>query len=288
MKQILRIDPTTLSHSHCLEKVRLSNTLGLCSKIPDHKIDFGSGFHKAIAVWQRTKSLDAAIAAAQKHSAETKAVVPDKDYRNAAYLEYCVMRYIQEYKFDTFTPMQVGDRFGVELPFKVPYKAYEHVDVILCGVVDSVGQHTNRIVFKDIKTTASRDPKSYFSSYEVSTQMMIYSWALRKLGLVDYYPPSMIDGVFLSASDVRFQRSNLITFRDDLIEDCMQWVEDRVDAIVAAMENRKPWVRNFSACSGKFGMCEFFPVCSVQEAYREGVIERNFSTRVYDPMTFGD
>ena len=286
-KTILRIDPSTLANSSCLEKVRLSNVCGYTGKTPDHKIDFGTGFHKAIEAWYKTGSEEAALQAAKLHSSTTKTIIPTDDYRNGLYLWTCVKGYIDRYgKYDSFKLAMRDGVPAVELPFKIPFRAYETVDVILCGVIDAIGYENNKPCFKDIKTTAAYNPLAYFRSYDVSIQMMIYSWVLKQLGWADYYPPVIIDGIFLSERGVKFIRSSPVTYRKDLVEECMLWVSQKVDEIVSAIEGRSQWTKNFSACSGKYGMCDFFLHCSVQEAYRENILNNNFDTRVYDPEKF--
>ena len=288
-KTILRIDPSSFIISDCSMRFKLSNIDGYTSQTPCHKMHYGSSFHKAIAIWYRTKDKQKAMLAGMEMM--NKVTVPESDWRTASHLLATIHEYIVAYeKHDRFVPStNSSGELGIELPFKLPYRSYEHTDVILCGVVDAVGMWDEKIpVFKDIKTTAA-NPMYYFDTYELSPQMILYSYVLKQLGFAGgkVYPPAIIDGVFINKSGCKLNRSGLITFRDDQIDTFMECFSERVDDLVARLEGRRKWTHNYSQCEGKFGACQFKRVCSVREEVRSGMLESLFSRRIYDPATFG-
>jgi len=291
-KRIVRIDPSSLALSDCSEKFRLSNLEGLVSKIANHKMDYGTGFHKGIAEWHKTGDAQLAKQTTLFHMASSTSVIPKDDLRQGGHCVKSVAAYCEKYKHDQFVPARHGDVVGVELPFMIPWKAYETCDVVLCGVVDAIGTWNNRIkVFKDIKTHKplwmnKKVVDDYFASYEMSHQMMIYSWAIKQLGWANYYIPCIIDGAFIVKDQCEFYRSQLIEYRADQVEDCMKWVGERIDDLVDSIEGRKEWRRNFTQCTGKYGGCQFSRVCYVQEGYRAGTISSLFNVRDYDPCKF--
>jgi len=265
------------------------NLRGLVGKILDYKMDYGIAFHKGMAHWLKTGYRVEATKLAVRHMFVSKSQLPEDDYLNAAHLMNGLEGYFDRYANDDFTVAKVGEECGVELSFAYPFKAYETVDVILCGVVDSVGfWNGKRKVFKDIKTTAAYFNDRYFASYELSVQMMLYSWIIRKLGWTDYYPPCIIDGVFISKSGTKYQRSQLIDYREDLIDELMKWIEERCDEIVDRIEGRREWRRNFSRCQTQFGQCQYHRVCSVKQEFKDGLIDMTFDKRTYDPSKFGE
>lgn len=303
---ILRIDPTTLSRIDCLQAFKLFNLSGLTAAKPCHRLEWGSAFHKFVAVWKKTGDSVVAVQAGIDYILNSKADF-STDYRNMSLLMLAMSDYIKEYTVDDFEILQIADKEGkpqhaVELPFKQPLyttgevhpfqhidgQTYNQIDVILCGVIDAIGKQRSKIVFKDIKTTSSnaKYTEQYFNSYNTSIQMMVYSMVLKNMGLCDYYPPCIIDGVFLSKTGVVCQRSSLLDFREDLIESTYAWILDKV---ISVCENVQEGVflRNFSRCETKFGKCEFHGYCTAPEIFREDILKRSFVTRTYDPETFG-
>lgn len=293
-KTILRIDPSSISVSACSEKFRLTNIKGFVPKHLDHKMGYGQSFHKAIAVYYNTGSYEDAIRAGVEYMS-TKVETPEADFRTAGHLAMAVKSYLDTYaRGDRFIPLKVpsptgGDILGVELPFMLPYKAYETCDVVLCGVVDALGIWDSKVkVFKDIKTTAAANPTTYLAGYETSPQMMIYSYALKQLGYAEYLPPCVIDGVFINKSGAKFVRTEPMYFREDMVAEYMSWFGEKVDELVACFEGRREWRLNYHECSGKFGACQFYRVCSTRKEYREGMMVSEFDTRIYNPCTFGE
>jgi len=288
-KRIIRIDPSSITISDCSERFRLMNLEGLTSKRPDHKMDYGTGLHKGIAEFLKTGDPIKGLTVLNDHMIFSKSDIPESDFRTPGHCSESYLAYIEKYAVgDSFTVARVQDKVGVELAFMLPYKSFATCDVVLCGVIDAIGFWNKNIkCFKDIKSTASNSPELYFNSYTISVQMMLYSYTIRALGWADHYIPAVIDGIFISKSGRGLRRSALLDYREDQINDLMSWFDEQVTNLVDRIEGRKEWRKNFTQCNTKFGMCQFFRVCSAQEPYRAGVINSLFDRREYNPLTFG-
>lgn len=285
-KQILRIDPSSLKEADCTQRFLLENIRGYTEKTPSHKTEYGSALHLAVASYYRGEPKHICKAAALNYFLESPCD-PGDDYRNLGHLEETVTQYLDTYdtKYETFKPLRTDNNtLAVELPFKLPFKAYENVDVIICGVMDAVGYDRGTLCIKDIKTT-SLNPRYYFDGYETNIQMLIYSWILRNSGLVDRYVPVMIDGVFLSKKGRTFER-RLIDIAPERVEECMAWVGEKVDDLVKRLVEQR-FTKNFTRCETKYGTCKFHNICKASPVLGENILNAHFRIRTYDPSTFG-
>ncbi len=289
-KQILLIDASSIKESDCLAKFHYMNILGYRPKLAPYKMEYGTAGHLAIDNWYRTKDVNASVRMAVEYYNKVCPNIPDKDFRDAGHLGFTLMNYFATYGIgDPFKPL-VNDagEMAVEMAFKIPYKSYEHTDVVLCGKIDAIGHYGNTLVILDHKFTSIAAPDKYFEQYKMSVQMMMYILGARLSGLVDYYLPVVIDGIFINKSGARFQRSDFLDYREDQIAEYKVWLDERIDRIVAGMEGRAPFARNFTYCHASFGECTYFPVCSVQEGYRQGMLDSRYDIKKYDPETFGE
>jgi hypothetical protein len=290
MKQTLLIDASSIKESDCLAKFNYMNIMGLRTKYPAYKMEYGTAGHNALEHWYKTKDKNAAVKLALDYYSRTCPNIPENDFRTPAHLGFTLLNYFKTYENgDPFKPLinEAGVP-AVELAFKIPYKAYEKVDVVLCGKIDAIGYYGNTLVILDHKFTSIASPDKYFEQYRMSVQMMMYILGARLSGLVDYYLPVVIDGIFVNKSGARFQRSDFLDYREDQITEYKEWLNEKIDRIVAGIEGRASFARNFTYCYASFGECPYYRICSVQEGYREGVIASLYNVKKYDPETFGE
>lgn len=286
-KTILRIDPSSLKECDCARRFELENMRGYAEKTPSHKTEYGSALHLAAANYFRGKSALECTNSALEYFMNSPCD-PGDDYRNLGHLEQTTRQYLDTYdrKYETFRPLRVDNNtMAVELPFKIPFMSFPTVDVILCGVMDAIGYDRETLCIKDIKTT-SLNQRYYFEGFETNIQMLIYSYALRASGLTDRYVPVMIDGVFLSKKDATFER-RLIDIHETRVEECMDWVRERVTDIVAKIEGGRSFTKNYSRCDTKYGTCKFHNVCKSSPTLAQNILDAHFMVRTYDPSTFG-
>tara|TARA_R110000803_G_C11989475_1_gene321908 strand:+ start:11854 stop:12816 length:963 start_codon:yes stop_codon:yes gene_type:complete len=298
-KLIVRLDPSTFAISDCERELELGNLMGWVENVSSHKMEYGSAIHNAAAEFVSTKcTVMQAVQVAMEYFRDC-GCDPGKDWRNAGHLLMTTNGYLTKYINDPFQPATLeltddeGKKFkhiAVELPFEIPFRSYPHVDIILCGVIDSYGTMDGVKCFKDIKSTASWDIPKFFEKYRTSIQLMIYAWAMRHLGWVDYYPPALIDGIFLRDNvnkTAKFERSGFIDFEDSQVDDTMDWVRDRCDRIATLLEEDAPFLKNPTRCEKLFGKCKFMNICWEHNETLRDVHMRRLKQVIYDPKTFG-
>lgn len=285
-KKIIFLDPTSMKELNCHQKFSFMNLNGYRSKTNNPKLEFGSAVHIALAERQKGRSMLESQTEALKYFFEKCPTVPESEYRNAGYLAQTLARYFSYYSFDPFTPLKNSEGHAVELPFKIPYKSYPDIDVLLCGVIDSVGMISGRLCIKDIKTTSAYNIREYLDAYASSVQMLTYSLALKLLGLVDYYAPIMIDGIFLRAKkEAQFVRSDLLDVNVHYMESFLSWLNTEIESLVEAVRTNT-YKKNFTFCHASFGECAYYKPCMAQPAFQQNILDSFYTIKVYDPSTF--
>jgi hypothetical protein len=288
-KPTIKLDASTAKELACPHKFWLVNINGYRRRVPSIALEFGQAFHRSVAARLCGQSREDAILVGVTYLANSGAQPGDKDVRTPGKLVEMLTEYFNLYdKFDMFQVAINDDKEpAVELSFELPFYTGTACDVVLCGVIDALGTwNRNTLCFKDIKTTSAKSaPSAYFKSYEVSMQMMLYSYILKTKGFTAHYPPCVIDGVFIRSNSI-YERSPLIDFRPDLIDELVEWLYDQCRALDNYMASGQ-WRRNFSFCNANFS-CDFQDVCTAQVAYRTHLLASQFEQREYNPATFGD
>lgn len=287
LKPIIHLDASSLKNIDCPAWFNYVNLRGLTPTVPSAAAEWGTALHKFAALLYNGSTYEDAYAAASQYFLMSKC--EQDGTRTLGNLMVTLKDYYDKYggSLDIFTPLRVEEKNAVELPFKLPYKVYDECDIILCGVVDAIGFSNKTLCFKDIKTTSKNlKPETFFASYHTDIQMIIYTWAIRNLGLVDRYIPAVIDGVFMRSKPFVLQRSEPIDFNEQIVSDVFAWVDDKCDDIAFRLR-KKQWPMNFTNCEKFVKKCSFYGVCKNIGEHREGILERGFVTRVYDPETFG-
>lgn len=296
------IDPSTAKESDCLYKFKLMNIEGWRKEMQKSSLTFGSAVHRAIAHRLKNKiegetvienpTIADIIREAATWFVHSKTEFSKSDFRTPEFLIKTLKEYFDVWQFD---PFQTNADL-VELPFAYPFEVYEDLDVefVLCGVIDRIGKMPNvPFIFQDTKTSSSNSPDATLKEYEMSFQMMTYSWVCKQMFELSYYPPFQIDGVFMKGNwrtqerGVVFKRSEIIDPRADHVEEHIEWLRAKCRVIAEAVRSGK-FLRNFSKCQTAYGQCEFHRICSAQEAYRQGILDSEFIQKRYDPATFGD
>lgn len=148
------------------------------------------------------------------------------------------------------------------------------------GKIDRIFTLNGHIYVEDHKTTAQMGAQ-YFRQFELSPQMMGYVWIARQLIKMP------IAGVRINAHAVyktqsKFERE-IISFSDARLVDWAQNYNIQVSRIKHAHETNT-FVRNFGACAGKYGMCQYADVCSVRPDLRHRVLEADFDIFPWNPL----
>lgn len=283
-KLIIRLDPTTLQASNCEQWFEYHNLMGMMRKKKDHIPEYGSALHLTAAELQRgvfwKDARDAGIKYFQSLDLEC-------DWRNEMHLFKTLVKYCVRYQQDSFTPMKKDGVIGVEMPWCLPLLVTDHVEILLSGVIDAVGMMNNLVCYKDIKVTATWDSDKFMEKYRQSVQMKIYAYALRTMGYCDYYPPAIIDGVFLKNDTTycELKRSNPLTFEDIEIEETMDWVHDIAARLADRVATGK-FFKNSSCCNLYDSGCTFKGLCWGTSGMK-GFERNKFIQREYNPSEFG-
>lgn len=297
-KRIILLDASTVVNAACYRKLQLGNRQGLQSAMGSDPLDFGQALHRGAADYRMDLALreqanpKKSIELAVEYYKECRC--PKESPRTIDDLVRALGHYIDRVIVnDLFVPLVTPDRTkaAIEIPFKMPLYSNEHTDVLLSGVVDTVGTFKNRMVIMDLKHSATFDIKKHMAEQLTRIQFHIYSHAMHYLGYHDPAEPDkrlpiMIDGVYLG-DPVRCSRSALHHIPDFMVDRTMDFVR-HVAKQMAELSDDVDWPHNFDACQGRYRMCEFDPICSIPKAYQHVSISVCFKKRIYDPTTFGD
>lgn len=152
---------------------------------------------------------------------------------------------------------------------------------------------------EDHKTTSRLD-KHYFKQFELSYQMMGYTYVAQQL-----FPDIKIQGVRVNVSHVLTGKSEfyreLFPYSPAQIKVWVattnSWMRQLGDATAryyeALDEGRDPYdaiVENFPAhfgdngCSRKFGLCQYHSVCSAGPAIQLRLLDRDFEVVPWNPL----
>lgn len=291
--RIVRYDPTSHStFTECKRKFMYMNLRGLVPKLGDKYLDFGSAFHSAREHMKKGVPLDEAINIALAQYAESGcSKMPPRSMKD---LEQAVRVWHRAYGDgrDEYHPL-VSPTEGpaIEKPFALgPYSCTDKVEVLLCGKIDelAVDMRTERIIIIDAKTTSSKNYAEYQDGYAYSPQMHIYSWAVRTVAGLDYYPSVLIDGVFLDKTGPFVYRSQRpLEIRDYMVERVMKTVFDDISYISNQITNYGiEFPYSYNSCEGKYSVCPYKGACMQNGVGETMVINTLFNIREYDPQTF--
>jgi len=296
IKALIRLDASSLSLIGCKRRFQLTNLLGYTAPIQAPWLDFGGAIHQGIADWRRARALQ------QQH--DEKEIIRKAQHwyalrpcekgepRDIDNLALVLQQYFDVYRLDNIKPLTVSTPdVAVELPFQIPWMEFEDVAVDLCGAMDLVGECGGRKMFLDVKHSSTTAIQSHQEEQLLRPQFHIYSWVLRKIGFVDYYPPVVVDGVYINKKyrGCKLFRSLPHELSEFMVERVMDDVREWTTEIVRLWRARGKhvaWPCNYSQCAGKYEKCEFTYVCQAPDQFQTLALGQ-FAQRVYDPRTFG-
>jgi hypothetical protein len=163
-----------------------------------------------------------------------------------------------------------------------------------------VGKRNDAWCIKDYKTTGAYKTDDYFASYRMSHQLLTYVWAVKwhvdkYSGESPFYAQmfnkrigAYIDGIFLSSTKTEFKPSDIFFFDDEMLSEYTTGVSLLLMEIDKDLEaGTIPHRQGISngTCSGNFGDCPFFNMCSAPDSIaEERFLENKFARKVYDPL----
>lgn len=296
-KRIIRLDPSTAEHTNCWRKTQLINRQGYTPKEGSAPLDFGQALHRAIGAWtvdrMRPETLKPPAhyveIALEYYVGRMCIKFPPRDIDN---LRVCVEDYIERYTFgDQFTPLTNSEgKVAVELPFAIEFYSNEHTDVILTGVIDAVGTWGgSEFCFKDIKHSSTTRIEEHLNNSVNRPQFHVYAWALQHEGFCEYYPPVVVDAIYIAKTrrGAQFRRRGPEPMEPHMVENTMRNML-QIAKTMAELPDTEIWPENYNACDGKYRVCEFANVCQLPHESQQMPLDALFDQRDYNPATFGD
>lgn len=163
------------------------------------------------------------------------------------------------------------------------------------GKLDRIIELGGLIYVEDHKTTSRLD-KNYYSGFELSQQMMGYTYLAQQL-----MPGERIAGVRINLLHALKEKSNferqLFTYTreqiSEWIDNTNRWMERLSRDAQEWPEEPHPAVRyplahfGDNGCSRKYGLCTYHRVCSVAPAFRHRVLEE-YPIHPWNPLDIED
>jgi len=324
-KKILCVDASSLKSSTCGRKMFLTVAQGYRSRKDSNDLLYGTCFHLAAEkVAHGVQPHEALQAALDKWDADIPncEVKYTAKYLTREHLYQCLMKFFIELRVnDIFTRcpcIKIGDTALAECKFSIPIYSDDTVDVLVQGTMDGIFQIDGGCpCIGDWKTTRAKDAEDYFYGYKMSTQLRMYTWAIR--WYLENYPASpltkafagapklgaFIYGAFLDSKNiVDFRRSQVFSFSD---KDMSRFDTMLKLAVVKLVEDWKKYESTGlipppegiinNACQEIYGsQCTFYHACSScvglssaddEQTLFDAIIKNNFKQIDYRPLEFG-
>ena len=280
---------------------------GYTSAVNSSDIEYGSAVHEFIKSMRYfPERYDLATAAALKRFDVPMTVKPQKRYMDKNHLLKTCLNYWQQYlSKDQYQTLVVNGSPLSEVKFSYPYYSDNELEVALCGTLDDISKHTHgNYALRDYKTTSVGKVDDYLSAYELSPQLLFYRMLVRYYARS--YPDSIfaeleaknlaacIEGIFLRGADkpVEYKRSEVFVFKSEQIDEFEKLVYAKIMQLVEYVKQEvlphREGMLNGN-CSTVYGSCKFFAVCKQNdEIARQGMLDRYFTKREYNPLKFGE
>ncbi len=263
----------------CRIKYYYRHILGLVPNMDKNALRFGKAIHTGLSIWYETGDADKALHEAFKDYEDD--LTDEK--RTSARGKEILSEYFLQYPTEPF------DIIANEIPVEILISSDPYNNYILTGKIDLVCKWHGGIYGIDHKTT-SRLGDYYFTQYEISRQMLGYTWALKQLYSAK---DSAVQGMLINALAVyknkfKFERQPLTYSQTKL-----QWYETYIPRLMKKIrgfenkvnikegENPRDYILpNWNSCNN-YGRCVYKEVC--KSSRPEYVIEQNFKQEFWDP-----
>lgn len=320
-KETYYFDATAARTTHCGLKTLLSVVFGYRSKLTSADIEFGSAFHKFRKIMRETGgNYNLAVAAAIEHMETHKNCFVKKHKQKLMTKQYLLkvcLDYWEHWAPDTFKVLRAdpdlnihtgfeGKPMFLEVKFDLDFYEDDDIKIVLCGTIDEIGKFDGGCyAIADAKTTGSYNDKEFFKDFELSSQLMMYSWVIREykrrfpenpLSQLNYQIGAFIDGIFLGSEEegAEFHRSEVFFFKDAQLDEYERLMKE---AIFKLIHNTKqlpilPAREGMfnGTCQGKYGRCEYWAACCMAHdpVSRELILKHHLKQVKYEPLKFGE
>lgn len=294
------LDNTALqAYMRCPREYWMSMVLHRRPKGKSAPLVFGTAWHKALEIHYRSNGNRDLVHLAVAQAWEGHDAADDYRTLNRVLLEYD--KYVKHYgppgREDAKT-LGSGADAVVEMSTNAQGDDLLHP---WAGKIDRIIELNGLYYIEDHKTT-SRFDKNYFRQFDLSNQMMGYTYLGKQI-----LPNLNIVGVRINLLHVLTEKSafhrQLFTFSPPQIKEWTvnsnHWMArlardyEQVKADIEAglydpavdlAPPSFPGHYGDDGCSRKFGMCAYHPVCSSSPKIRKDVLEREFDINPWNPL----
>lgn len=174
----------------------------------------------------------------------------------------------------------------------MPLYSTSETDVLLCGVIDEAATFGDdpRIHVVDMKHSATKYRDNHLDELRGSPQFMIYSYALKEVLGLDYYPPTIVDMVFISKTQegaiLRRTDSPVIENAPHLVERTISYAYSVAREVAYMLENNIEFPYNYGECIQFNRPCLFHGSCHTDKNFQEPCLDMLCETRIYNPEEF--
>ncbi len=224
------------------------------------------------------------------------------DWRTCEFALDVIKRYYEYYsKGDPIVPLVHDNAPFVETAFEIKLGELEINDTIVCpvagavyvktlniywiGKIDIACRQHDRLWVCDHKTT-SRLGSTFWNKFQLSSQMLGYSWALQQL--LGETPAGVILNVAALRKPTRtgksceFIRQSFMYTEDAILE----WRDDTLTSIADFVSSsvRGEFPPSKCNCIRVYGQCSYFDACCLKkEARARYLMSSDFETVTWDP-----
>lgn len=279
-------------------------------------IHYGTCFHLYMQVLAQTNGdHDAAQKAAIKCWVDKENIITrsKKEYIDLYFLMYSIEKFHKQYGHNTPISFEGFSfhRNSQDIPFVeqklvLPYYQSDEFDLNIVGTVDCLGSIGQAFVLLDYKTTSAYDSTDFFSKYEISNQMLLYTWVIRQMiklnpnselaEIFSQHPAfgCTIMGAFHKKGNVVFQRGPIMYFPERRMEMFENALYAKLDTILRMCKKfiRTPNVNTYEGLvNGTCKMygaagCDFVQACLTSRLDDEmAVLNASFNKSPYNPLT---
>lgn len=278
-------------------------------------LKFGGIVHKILEARYAAPTGFVSIETEQKMVAvcesEFASYIPSlEDYRNYGTAVNLIKEYNSFYPSEPFKVLALDSKPLIEVPFAchlgtievnaeltvrqpdgfISLRYIKDLPIMWQGRIDMIVEHEGRLYLVDHKTTSMMGP-TYFREFELSSQFRGYTWAAQQL------LGRPIAGAIINALGIRkptktgkaieFERKT-ITFTPEALS---EWQADTLHIVTDFIEmtRRQHMPQHTKWCVGKYGMCQFFDVCTLPSDQRQQLLSTgDYKAVTWNPLSNQD
>lgn len=305
----IRIDSTSLGDSHCILKFHSRVVEGYSEKKMNASLLYGVAVHKFIeSMFKSQGNFPLAISAAKEIFLRIPCEVDPKKMwqRDLSHLHsICAavwsMQVLEEKVFEIIT-LPNGEP-AVEQTFEILWYQDDTCEIWLCGTIDSVGKFKGGAYgIRDWKTSSAWDTKDYFTQYDRTRQLPIYTIACKRMA--KDYPDSVlgkigagkmgafIDAIFLKPqmNEVSFGRSKVFQYEDNELDRVSQLIDDQCKKLSLAIKTGyipQEGLINGTCQHALYNKkCYLWNVCKSNDMVAKLCLERDFIKKPFNPLEY--